>query len=79
MKQLLKNVTTKAKRVFTVENLNPQKGISSSMRASEDGKSYVVVLCLPGVTRKTVFHSYNIAADEMRKYRELYKQKKQEK
>lgn len=77
MTQLFKQEPIKAKRVYRVENLNQEKGISSSMRVSNDGREYVTVLCLPNVTKKTVFHSERQALDEMARYRALYKQKKQ--
>ena len=77
MKQLFKQETPKARRVYRVENLNQEKGILSSMRVSEDGRKYVTVLCLPNVTRKTVFHNEAQALGEMARYRALYKQKKQ--
>lgn len=75
MINLFKEEPKKARRVYRVENLNPEKGISSSMRLSEDGRKYVTVLCLPNVTRKTVFLSERQALHEMDKYRTLYKQK----
>ena len=77
MKQLFKQATPKAKRVYKVESLNKDLGITSSMRLSEDGRKYVTVLCLPNVTRKTVFLSECQALHEMRRYRALYKQKNQ--
>ena len=75
MVQLFKQKPVKARRVYTVENLNPQKGISSSMKMSKDGRKYVTVLCLPHKTTSTVFHSEALALQEMQKYRALYKQK----
>lgn len=77
MTGLFKQETLKARRVYRVENLNQEKGISASMRLSEDGRKYVTILCLPNVTRKTVFFSEAQALGEMRRYRLLYKQKKQ--
>lgn len=65
----------KAVRVAKVESLNPDKGISQSMRVSKDQKEYVVCLCLASRTIKTVFHSEFNALDQMSKYRELYKVK----
>lgn len=77
MKQLFSQQAPKAKRVYRVENLNKDLGITSSMRVSDDGKKYVTVLCLPNVTRKTVFLNENQVLHEMRRYRALYKQKAQ--
>ena len=59
-----------------VENLNPDKGISSSMRVSKDKKDYVVCLCLANKTTQTIFHNEFSALEQLRKYRQLYKQKK---
>lgn len=63
----------KAQRVARVENLNPDKGISQSMRVSEDQRKYTVVLCLANRTVKTTFLSELSALDQMRKNRSLYK------
>lgn len=68
----------KAQRVYRVENLNSSKGISSSMRVSKDQKEYVVCLVLVDKTIKTAFKSERSALDQLRKYRQLYKQKKVE-
>jgi hypothetical protein len=77
MKQLFSQQALKAKRVYRVESLNKDLGITSSMRVSDDGKKYVTVLCLPNVTHKTVFLNENQALHEMRRYRALYRQKTQ--
>ena len=65
----------RARRAYRVENLNKDLGITASMRKS--GSKYATVLCLPNVTRKTLFLSEDQALSEMRRYRALYKQKKQ--
>lgn len=64
----------KAVRAYRVENLNPSKGISSSMRVSKDQKKYTVCLCLANRTVKTVFTSEFSALEQMKKYRSLYKE-----
>ena len=66
----------KAVRVARVENLNPEKGITQSMRVSKDQREYVVCLCLSNRTVKTTFLSEFSALDQMRKNRALYKTKK---
>ena len=66
----------KAVRVAKVENLNPEKGITQSMRVSKDQREYVVCLCLSNRTVKTTFLSEFSALDQMRKNRALYKTKK---
>ena len=63
----------KAQRVAKVESLNPDKGISQSMRVSEDQRKYTVVLCLANRTVKTTFPSEFSALDQMKKNRGLYK------
>ena len=63
----------KAQRVAKVESLNPDKGISQSMRVSEDQRKYTVVLCLANRTVKTTFLNEFSALDQMRKNRSLYK------
>ena len=63
----------KAQRVAKVESLNPDKGISQSMRVSEDQRKYTVVLCLANSTVKTTFLNEFSALDQMRKNRSLYK------
>lgn len=63
----------KAQRVAKVESLNPEKGISQSMRVSEDQRKYTVVLCLANRTVKTTFFNEFSALDQMRKNRSLYK------
>lgn len=64
----------KAVRAYRVENLNPSKGISSSMRVSKDQKQYVVCLCLFNKTVRTTFPNEHSALEQMRKYRTLYKE-----
>lgn len=63
----------KAQRVAKVESLNPDKGISQSMKVSEDQRKYTVVLCLANRTVKTTFFNEFSALDQMRKNRSLYK------
>ena len=69
----------RALRVFRVENLNPEKGITQLMKVSKDQRDYVVCLCLADKTVKTTFHSELCALDQMQKNRELYKEKKSKK
>ena len=76
MNGLFKQQKPKAQRVYRVENLNPNAGISSSMRVSKDQREYVVCLCLADRTIKTAFKSKTSALEQLRKYRQLYKQKK---
>lgn len=66
----------RAQRVYKVECLNPERGISQSLRVSQDQRQYSVVLCLTDKTIKTVFPSEFSALDQMSKNRMLYKQKK---
>lgn len=66
----------RTKRCYRVENLNPEKGIISSMRVSEEQKKYVVCLCLPNRIINTSFKSELSAFEQLTKYRQLYKQKK---
>jgi hypothetical protein len=76
MNNLFKEVLPKkARRVYRVENLNPQKNIFASMRASMDGHDYHVCLCLANRAIKTTFHSEVGALGQLEKYKELYKQK----
>ena len=63
----------RAERVCKVETLNPEEGITSMMKVSQDNKDYVTVLCLANKTMKTVFHSEFSALNEMARYRKLYK------
>ena len=82
--QQFKNLTTmnlfkndkpkKAQRVCRVENLNPEKGVTAMMKVSNDQREYAVVLCLADKTKKTVFHSEFSALEEMKRYRQLYKE-----
>ena len=76
MNSLFKQEKPKATRVYRVENLNSEKGITSSMKVSKDQREYVVCLCLTDRTIKTAFKSEVSALDQLRKYRQLYKQKK---
>ena len=76
MNSLFKQEKPKATRVYRVENLNSEKGITSSMKVSNDQREYVVCLCLTDRTIKTAFKSEVSALDQLRKYRQLYKQKK---
>lgn len=69
---LFKAERPKAQRVYTVETLNPSKGISQMMHVSKDRKKYAVVLCLGYKTRKTVLSSQWAALEEMEKNRQLY-------
>lgn len=64
----------KAQRVARAEVLDASRGIFMSMTRSADQKDYNVVLCLANETKKTTFHCEAIALDQMRKYRELYKE-----
>lgn len=68
----------KATRVCMVENLNPTKGAFSMMRVSKDQKKYVVCLCLAARTVKTTFKSESSALEQMKKYRQLYKELKEQ-
>lgn len=75
MINLFKNEKPKrATRVARVESLNPEKGISQSMRASKDQREYVVCLCLVDKTIKTTFLNKWSALDQMKKNRQLYKE-----
>lgn len=75
MISLFKNEKPKrATRVARVENLNPEKGITQSLRASKDQREYMVCLCLTDRTIKTKFTSEFGALDQMRKNRQLYKE-----
>ena len=62
-----------SRRVYRVESINAEKGISSSLRVSQDMKNYVVCLCLPTKTIKTTFLDEQSALKEMKRVRELYK------
>ena len=72
---LFKQEKPKAVRAYRVENLNPNKGISVTMRASSDQRQYTVCLCLTNKTVKTTFPSETSAMEQLRKYRALYKAK----
>lgn len=72
---LFKTEKPKGKRIYRVECLDKNRGISSAIYPSKDGKKYVTILCLPYRTKKTTFLSKMQAIEEMNKYRALYKQK----
>jgi len=74
---LFKEQPKKVQRVARVESLNPDKGISQSMRVSEDQRKYTVVLCLANRTVKTTFLNEFSALDQMQKNRALYKKLKE--
>lgn len=63
----------KAKRIYKVENLNPQKGISASMKADEQKREYIVCLCLSNRVVQTSFPTEHGAIREIKRYRALYK------
>ena len=71
MKSLFKSQKPKAVRAYRVENLNSENGISASMRVND--REYVVCLCLPTKTVKTVFHNEFSALEQLDKYKSLYK------
>lgn len=74
MKQLFNSERpAKAYRAYRVENINPEKGITASLRVSEDRRDFVVCLCLPTKTVKTTVHNEALALHEMKRYKELYK------
>lgn len=74
MKQLFKSERpARAYRAYRVENINPEKGITASMRTSKDRKDFVVCLCLPTKTVLTTVHSEALALHELKRYKELYK------
>lgn len=64
----------RAQRVCRVENLNPSRGITASYRVSKDQRQHTVVLCLAEKTVKTTFSSEWSALDQMKKYKQLYKE-----
>lgn len=64
----------KAQRVCRVENLNPSKGITASYRVSKDQRKHTVVLCLVDKTVKTTFSNEWSALDQLKKYKQLYKE-----
>ena len=63
---------SKAERIYRVENLNPEKGISSAMHVCKDGK-FKTILCLAHKTKVTVFPTEELALLEMKKYKAMYK------
>ena len=64
----------KAQRVCRVENLNSQKGITASYRVSKDQRKHTVVLCLADKTVKTTFLNEWSDLDQLKKYKQLYKE-----
>lgn len=64
------------KRVRKVENLNPERGISSSLDIQPDIKLYKTCLFLAEMKKAIVstFPSEQAAYSQMRKYRQLYRQ-----
>lgn len=73
---LFKQEPVSGKRVYRVEPLNSEKGISASLRSNKSNSEYVVCLCLTEKTKKTTFKSYGAALEQLRKYRALYKKLK---
>lgn len=69
-----KKQSRKAKLAYSVENLNPEKGIFSSMKEKE-GK-FITCLCITGKAVYTTFYDEVGAIEQMQKYRSLYKAKK---
>lgn len=65
----------KGQIVYRVQNLNKEKGITSTMRVSKNGKRYTTVLCLPNATLKRVFFEEKQALGIMNRYKILYKKK----
>lgn len=76
MIDLFKKEAKRARRVYRVENLNAEKGITASYKVSKDQRKHVVVLCLANRTIKTTFKSEWSALDQLSKYKQLYKAKK---
>lgn len=68
--------TSKAKETYKVECLNAQKGITSSLRICDEQRKHVVCLCIQGKTKVTNFLNKFSAIEQMKKYRQLYKEKK---
>jgi hypothetical protein len=68
---IFKSQKPKVVRAYRVENLNSENGISASMRVND--REYVVCLCLPTKTVKTVFHNEFSALEQLDKYKSLYK------
>lgn len=62
-----------AYRAYRVENINPERGISASLRVSADRKDFTVCLFLPTKTTSTKMHNENAALRELKRYKELYK------
>ena len=61
------------KALYRVERLNPDKGITSSLKIKEDTKEYIVCLCLTNRVVYTSFPYKYMAINQMQKYRKLYK------
>lgn len=59
---------------YKVECLNKEKGITSSLKVSHDTKEYVVCLCLSSKTIINSFPNEQMAYEQMKKYRALYKE-----
>ena len=76
MKDLFKEQPKKAVRIARVENLNPEKGISASMKVSMDQRKYTTCLCISNKMVYTTFTNEYSALEQMKKYRQLYKAKK---
>lgn len=76
MKNPFKQQKTKRlakKMLYRVENLNPEKGITTSLKIKEDTKEYTVCLCLPKRVIYTTFPYKYMALNQMQNYRKLYK------
>ena len=75
MKQLLSlsRKPKKASRVYKVETINAEKGITATFRKDKDKTEYVVCLFMDCRTVKTVFPNEFSALNEMKRYKELYK------
>lgn len=75
MKQLLSlsSKPKKASRVYKVENIDAEKGITATFRKEKDKPEYVVCLFMDCRTVKTVFPNELSAINEIKRYKELYK------
>lgn len=71
MKKLLKSPFKRATLVCSVENINPKKGILSTMFTTTEGKHFTC-LCLPGRMIQTQYPSEHAALKRMEEYRQLY-------
>ena len=63
-----------AQRIYRVENLNKEQGITMSYNVSKDQRKHTVCLCLANRTVRTTFPSEFSAFGQMKKYRSLYKE-----